>query len=425
MVSSNAIAHEKLATKQAYRERNPHANDADVRKNYDDQFLRRYLGQGSVAPLEGQSVLQLGGSDPQQLYDACQTVMDMTERGWCDYTAINLNCGCPSPKVAGKGCFGAALMDDPKLVAELTKAMHDGCDGRLPVTVKCRIGTDSKQAFTKAAYSDIDPHEEYADLCNFLEIVAANGVVTDFQIHARIAVLGKSFSPADNRKIPPLKYKLVHRLVQDYPELTFSLNGGIDNLLQAQNELNACPGLAGVMIGRGWAADPWGFALADRLLYDETSGTPKNRLEILKAYGKHADNEESTWDPVKIRRFVVKAVTPLFAGEANAKKYRIALDEIAGIPKKLSAQGMSLEGTPPLSELIINAAIEHLSEETLLRTPEESYDRILWEEKKRQCGNERSQTLIEWETRRKLEEVSTGSYIAPAESMTSRATTNV
>ena len=408
MVAANALAHEKRGVEEAYKDENPHADHKEIRMNYDDTFLRRYLGQGVVEPLEGPSVLQLGGSDPKQLHDAVQTVMDMTDRGWCDYTAINLNCGCPSPKVAGKGCFGAALMDDPKLVAEVTKAMHDGCDGRLPITVKCRIGTDSKQAFSRAAYSEIDPEEEYADVCHFLETVASNGVVTDFSIHARIAVLQKSFSPADNRKIPPLKYDLVHRLVQEYPELTFSLNGGIDNLPQAQNELNACPGLLGIMIGRGWAADPWGFAMADHLLYGEACNETLNRLEILKAYGKHADAEEAIWDPVKIRRFIIKAATPLFAGEPNAKRYRIALDEIAGLPKKLAAQGKSVAGMPPLSEMILNAAMEHLSEETLLRSPQESYERIQWEEMRRDKGYGRSQTLTEWQARRKAEESSSG-----------------
>lgn len=403
MVAANALAHEKQrAMDEAYRE-----GSHDVRGTYDDQFLRRYLGQGTVAPLEGPSVLQLGGSDPQQLHDAVQTVMDMTDRGWCDYSAVNLNCGCPSPKVAGKGCFGAALMDEPKLVSELTKAMHDGCDGKLPINLKCRIGTDSKQAFTKASYAEMDPEKEYSELCRFIETVALNGVVTDFSVHARIAVLQKSFSPQQNRKVPPLKYNLVHRLVEDYPEFTFSLNGGVDNLPQTQNELEECPGLAGVMIGRGWAADPWGFAMADTILYndcDDDEAKPKNRLEILKAYGKHADNEEATWDPVKIRRFIVKAVTPLFAGEPNAKRYRIALDEIAGIPKKLMQQGKSLEGQSPISELILNAAMQHLSEETMLRTPEESYERILMEEEKRNGG--RSQILNEWQTRRKEEEPS-------------------
>jgi tRNA-dihydrouridine synthase A len=401
MVAANALAHEKQrAIDEAFLEgRN------NVGQTYDDQFLRRYLGQGSVEPLEGPSVLQLGGSDPQQLFQAVETVMDMTERGWCDYTAINLNCGCPSPKVAGKGCFGAALMDEPKLVSELIKAMHDGCDGKMPINVKCRIGTDSKQAFTSQAYSELDPEQEYSELCRFIETVASNGIVTDFSIHARIAVLQKSFSPADNRKIPPLKYDVVHRLVDTYPEFTFSLNGGVNNLSQTLSAIEDCPGLAGVMIGRGWAADPWGFAMADQLLWRSNDDKPKNRLEVLKAYGKHADNEERLWDPVKIRRFIVKAVTPLFAGEPNAKRYRVALDEIAGRPKKLMQQGKSLDELEPLSELILNAATEYLSEETLLRTPEESYERVVFEEEKREgCG--RSQTLSEWQTRRKLEESS-------------------
>ena len=69
--------------------------------------------------------------------------------------------------------------------------------------------------------------EEYARLREFVETVASSGVVTDFQIHARIAVLNRKFSPADNRKIPKLKYDMVgRRLVRDYPEFTLTLNGG-------------------------------------------------------------------------------------------------------------------------------------------------------------------------------------------------------
>ncbi|EEC44315.1 predicted protein, partial [Phaeodactylum tricornutum CCAP 1055/1] len=293
---------------------------ANERKN-------RYLAQGRVMP-EGPSVLQLGGSDPEQMFQAAQTVLDMTARGHCDYTAINLNCGCPSPKVAGKGCFGAALMDEPQLVAELTKALHEGTEGRLPVTVKCRIGTDSDQAFTRQAYAAIDPEQEYSKLRSFIETVASDGIVTDFSVHARIAVLQKSFSPSDNRKIPPLKYDIVRRLVQEYPDFTFSLNGGVESISQAQAEFATSPGLKGVMIGRSWAADPWSFAMADRLLYKDENA-PRNRLEILQAFGRHADREEELGDPVKIRRFIVKAVTPLFTGEINAKRYRIALNEIA------------------------------------------------------------------------------------------------
>jgi len=385
-----------------YLSLHPSADLDTVRNNYESKFLQRYLRQGLVEPLEGASVLQLGGSDPQQMFEAAQSVIDLTARGHCDYTAINLNCGCPSPKVAGKGCFGAALMDDAPLVAKLTEALHEGSNGQLPITVKCRIGTDSEEAFSRQAYDNIDSENEYKRLCNFIETVASNGIVTDFSVHARIAVLQKSYSPSDNRKIPPLKYDVVRRLVEDYPDFTFTLNGGVESISHTQSELEAAPGLKGVMIGRAWAADPWSFALADQLLYNEDHA-PKNRLQILEDYGRHADAEEQASDPVRIRRFIVKAVTPLFTGEPKAKRYRVALDKIAGIPKKLLSEGKNLDDQPPLSELIMNAAMEQLSEETLLRTPQESYDRLQWEEQKRRTRDSsgHAPSVSEWQSMRK------------------------
>mmetsp|Transcript_6907 Transcript_6907/g.13997 ORF Transcript_6907/g.13997 Transcript_6907/m.13997 type:complete len:565 (-) Transcript_6907:1848-3542(-) len=421
MVAANALFHERAACMEEYEKTAIEASstssppsEQEIRENYSDHFLQRHLNQGRVQPLEGPSVLQLGGSEPEKLYAAAQTVMDMTDRGYCDYTALNLNCGCPSPKVAGKGCFGAALMDDPKLVAGCATALHEGCDRKLPVTVKCRIGTDTTEPFTKSGYAEIDPEEEYSRLCRFIETVASNSPVTDFSVHARIAVLRKSFSPADNRKIPPLKYEYVRRLAQEYPEFTFSLNGGIDTLAQAQDQLNECPQLNGIMIGRGFAADPWGFAMTDSLLYGTKSVAPKNRLEVLTAYGKHADLEEEHGDPVKIRRFITKAVTTLFTAEPKAKRYRIALDEIGGLPKKLHREGKTLEGQPPLSELILNAAHTHLSEEVLLRTPEESYEQKLFYEKKSAVNKGRSSAVTNWQQERidKQKEEGMGDYEA-------------
>lgn len=396
MVASNAIVHERNDAMKRKHDLTHEPTgllkeqvEQDIEEyGYDMTYLRRFIGMGRLCT-EGPSVLQLGGSDPQQLEDACQTVMQLTDRGYCDYTAINLNCGCPSPKVAGKGCFGAALMEDADLVKNLVTGMHNGANGEIPITVKCRIGTDKGYSFTKTGYEEVSDEEEYANLRRFIETVASSGVVTDFQVHARIAVLSKNFSPSDNRKVPKLKYDLVRRLVEDYPELSFSLNGGVNTLLDTKAELNTCENMAGVMIGRAWAANPWSFSMADSLLYgDNNENTiisttspnvvkPRNRLEVLKAFGQHADAEEELWDPIKIRRFLIKAVTPLFAGEPNGKKYRIALDEIARIPKKLKAQGKTLEDSPPISELIMNAAVDNIREEILLRTPEESFERMI------------------------------------------------
>ena len=79
-------------------------------------------------------VCQLGGSNPQTLAAAAKVVARY------GYDEINLNCGCPSERVAGAGCFGAAMMLQPQLVAQCCQAMQDAVP-HIPVTVKCRLGT--------------------------------------------------------------------------------------------------------------------------------------------------------------------------------------------------------------------------------------------------------------------------------------------
>lgn len=62
------------------------------------------------------------------------------------------SCGCPSPRVAGRGCFGVRLMLDPKFVAEAISLI--AANTNVPVTVKCRIG--------------VDDHDSYNELCKVL-----------------------------------------------------------------------------------------------------------------------------------------------------------------------------------------------------------------------------------------------------------------
>ena len=61
--------------------------------------------------------LQVGGSNPNELAEACKISEDY------GYKEINLNLGCPSKKVE-KNKFGACLMKEPNLVALVIASIH-------------------------------------------------------------------------------------------------------------------------------------------------------------------------------------------------------------------------------------------------------------------------------------------------------------
>jgi len=180
--------------------------------------------------------LQLGGSEPADLA-RCAAI----GQRW-GYDEINLNCGCPSERVQ-RGAFGACLMAEPRLVADCVKAMADAVD--LPVTVKHRIG--------------IDREESYAFVRDFVGTVAEAGCGV-FIVHARNAWL-KGLSPKENREIPPLRYEMVYRLKQEFPQLTIVLNGGVTSDEQIAAHLQQ---VDGVMLGREAYHHPWIMTVWDQ-----------------------------------------------------------------------------------------------------------------------------------------------------------------
>lgn len=192
-------------------------------------------------PEERPLALQLGGADPRDLAAATEIARDL------GFDEINLNVGCPSDRVQS-GCFGAALMRRPALVADCAAAMIAAAES-VPVTVKCRIGVD-----------DQDPEQV---LPAFVATVAAAGV-RRFAIHARKAWL-EGLSPKENREIPPLDHGLVFRVKAAFPELEIVLNGGVTGLDQAADAL--ARGLDGVMIGRAAYQSPALLGAADRVIF--------------------------------------------------------------------------------------------------------------------------------------------------------------
>ena len=78
---------------------------------------------------------QLFGRDPETMAVAAKTALQFEP----DF--IDINMGCPAPKVAGNLC-GSALMRDEKLAESIVKAVVGAVD--IPVTVKMRTGWDSE-----------------------------------------------------------------------------------------------------------------------------------------------------------------------------------------------------------------------------------------------------------------------------------------
>lgn len=77
---------------------------------------------------------QIFGNDPAIMAEAAKLAL---EHSGCDF--IDINMGCPMPKIANNG-DGSALMKDPKLAGRIVRAVKDAVS--VPVTVKARLGWD-------------------------------------------------------------------------------------------------------------------------------------------------------------------------------------------------------------------------------------------------------------------------------------------
>jgi len=245
-------------------------------------------------PFERPLALQLGGSDPAEMAEAARIASRF------GYDEININVGCPSDRVQS-GSFGACLMAEPERVRDCYVAMQDAVEQ--PVTIKSRIG--------------IDHHDDYAFLCNFLEIVASGGCQV-FVIHARRAIL-QGLSPKQNREIPPLCYDRVYRVKKDFPQLRIVINGGIRSTDDAQKHLAH---VDGVMIGREAYRNPWILSeCEDRL----GSGRPLvSRAEVINAYIPYVSAQLARG--VRLHS-MTRHMLGLFAGQPGARAWRRELSQ--------------------------------------------------------------------------------------------------
>jgi tRNA-dihydrouridine synthase A len=264
-------------------------------------------------PEEHPVALQLGGSDPAALALAAR----IGEQA--GYDEINLNCGCPSERVAS-GAFGACLMREPALVAECVAAMRTHV--RVPVTVKMRIGVLQGRRGGTPAVAAFD-ERDLAELQRFLEHIRAAGCAVAI-VHARKAVLG-GLSPKENREIPPLRFDIVRKLRNAFPEMPVVVNGGLRDSAGVLEALSWCDG---VMLGREAYHRPFILTELQEALYPGQAQqlSREGMLERMEHYAARELSRGARLAPI------VRHMLGLYAGQPGAREYRRALSEGARAP---------------------------------------------------------------------------------------------
>ncbi|MDP9407078.1 MAG: tRNA dihydrouridine synthase DusB [Actinomycetota bacterium] len=217
-----------------------------------DEKSFRYL---SYAPDEPLRSVQLYGVDPAVVEGAVRLVVD---EGRADH--VDLNFGCPVPKVTRHG-GGAALPWKRRLFRDVVRGAVRGAQGRVPVTVKMRVGVDPE-------------HVTYLDAGRTAEDEGAAWVA----LHGRTAIQGYS-GEAD--------WSAITRLVDalDVPVLG---NGDVWEAADAVR-MQRETGCAGVVVGRGCLGRPWLFRALAAVLEGREAPRDPGLAEVARVLRRHAE----------------------------------------------------------------------------------------------------------------------------------------
>lgn len=211
-------------------------------------------------------IAQIWGMVPENFYKTAQELVAM------GFAGIDLNMGCPVPKIIKIGACSALINNRP-LAADMIQATKQGA-GDLPVSVKTRVG-----------FKD-------ADLS-----------WTQFLLEQDIAALTVHGRTSKQLSKVPNDWQLIEQVRAQRDELapsTFIIgNGDVDSRAQGV-ELAAKHALEGIMIGRGTLKDPYVFA-------ESSPWADFTREQKIDLFRRHVELWFRTWgtsrNPAALKKF--------------------------------------------------------------------------------------------------------------------------
>jgi tRNA-dihydrouridine synthase len=228
-----------------------------------DSAMRRLVFTDKEKPI----IAQIWGKNPDNFRKVASELVDM------GFAGVDLNFGCPDKKVVRNGT-GGGMIKYPDGAREIIQATKEGLDGRLPLSVKTRIGL-----------------KEYDEAWIKLLLEQNLDMLT---IHLRTV--------KDMSKVPARWSEYAQRIRQLRDEISPNtlLVGNGDVLSRAQSEELANEyGYDGIMIARGIFRDPYVFAKSSPW----KDFSPQQKIDLykkhLKLFGDTYQTGERSFDTIK------------------------------------------------------------------------------------------------------------------------------
>lgn len=223
-------------------------------------------------------VAQIWGMKPENYKTIASQLVEM------GFDGIDINMGCPERSVVSHGAC-SALVNNQTLAKEIIVATKEGVAGKLPVSVKTRIG--------------------YKNISNDWIPFLLEQQLDALTIHGRTAA---------EMSVPPVHWDEIEKAVKLRNDLSIDTvilaNGDVKNAKEALEKVKQY-GVDGIMMGRAVFDDLWAFEKNEKITH-----SVKEHLEIMK---RHVELFEKTWG----QRFPESKSPDSDSGNQYIKSYQI------------------------------------------------------------------------------------------------------